>query len=84
MLALGLVVVSIGTFFYLRGQAIAEVQAELQAIREHQERIVDDNEELRVLLGRRDDPEFIEYLARRELGLILPGEEKYILVESAP
>jgi len=79
MIMLLIAAVSIGAFFYLRGRAIASLQAELLRVEELREELNLENERLRALLALKDDLEYIEYLARRELGLILPGEEKYIL-----
>jgi len=76
VLALGL-----SALFYLRERGIAALREELQRVEHQKEQLLQENERLRVLLARKDDLDYIEYLARKELGLILPGEEKYILIE---
>jgi cell division protein FtsL len=75
------VVISITVIFALRARAIADLRAEIQRIEARKARLMEENERLKLQLARKDDLAYIEYLARRELGLILPGEEKYILIE---
>jgi cell division protein FtsB len=79
IIVLLIVALSLSVLFYLRGRAIASLQDELLKTQEIEERLLVENERLRALLARKDDLNYIEYLARRELGLIFPGEEKYIL-----
>ncbi len=81
LVALIAVVIALTAMFALRAQAIADLRAEIQTIEGRKARLMAENERLEVLLARKDDLAYIEYLARRELGLILPGEEKYILIE---
>lgn len=77
-------VVALGVLFTLRGQAIVSLQRELHQLQIQQEELIEENGYLRGLLARKDDLGYLEYLARRELGLIKPGEEKYILIEGGP
>lgn len=77
-------VVALGVLFFLRGQAIMSLQRELHKLQVQQEELIEENGYLRGLLARKDDLGYLEYLARRELGLIKPGEEKYILIEGEP
>lgn len=70
----------LGVFFGLREHSIAGLHAEIDATREDQSRVEAANDELRARLERRDDLDYIEYLARVELGLIRPDEEKYLLI----
>ncbi len=65
--------------FYLKGQEIFAMRAEIEKIRARQVYVAREIERLEELLALKDDLDYIEYLAKRELGLILPGEEKYIL-----
>lgn len=80
-IAILLLILAISTFFYLRGHAIASLKQQLKETLQQQERLIEENEQLKALLARKDDLEFIGYLAKRDLGLILPGEEEYILIE---
>lgn len=75
---------AVGVFFTLREREIASLRARVHRIEQRQTAIEQENAALRARLARRDDLDLIEYLARRELGLIMPGEEKYILVEREP
>ena len=52
-------------------QSLAEVRAENARLREEARRL-------------REDPAAVEDLARRELGLIAPGEKLFILKDVAP
>jgi cell division protein FtsB len=65
--------------FYLKGQEIFAMRAEIKKIQARQVYVAREIERLEALLTLKDDLDYIEYLAKRELGLILPGEEKYIL-----
>ncbi len=76
-----IVVLALFMLFYLRGRAIASLHEELRKLQAQQEQILEDIEDLKALLARKDDLFYLEYLARRELGLIKPNEEKYILIE---
>ena len=78
------VVISITVIFALRARAIADLRAEIERIEARKARLMEENERLKLQLARKDDLAYIEYLARRELGLILPGEEKYLLIEPRP
>jgi len=77
-------ILTIGVFFGLREHSIAQLHHEIDAVLEEQTRVEATIDNLQTRLDRRDDLDYIEYLARRELGLIRPGEEKYLLItESA-
>lgn len=78
------VVISIAVMFALRARAIAELRSEIRRIEARKALLLEENERLNLQLARKDDLAYIEYLARRELGLILPGEEKYLLIEPRP
>jgi len=86
LLAIGLglaalLVLSVFWLFLSRALAIAHLRAQLEQLEERREQLLAERAHLEELLGRKDDPAWIEYLARKELGLILPGEEKWIVVE---
>lgn len=76
-----LLILSIGCLFLARGLAIAGLKAELQRLDLQVEELLRERAALKELLAKKFDPEYIEYLARKELGLIRPGEEKYIVME---
>ncbi len=67
--------------FIVRALTIAHLQAELRALYQQEEALLQERAELEALLAKRNDPDYIEYLARKELGLIKPGEEKYIIID---
>jgi len=79
--ALIMLILSIGYIFLARQLAIARLEAELRQLDTQREELLRERIELEELLSKKFDREYIEYLARRELGLIMPGEEKYIVVE---
>jgi cell division protein FtsB len=84
MVGLILVVLALSVLFYLRGQAIAGLRERARKAQAAQEKLIEENEQLKELFARKNDLEYIEYLARRELGLIRLREEKYILLEREP
>ena len=72
---------ALGAAFIVRALTIAHLQAELRALYQQEEALLRERAELEALLAKRNDPDYIEYLARKELGLIKPGEEKYIIID---
>lgn len=84
VIALLIGILVVGTIFFLRGRAIVGLQVELKKVQAQQEKLAEETEDLKALFARKDDLGYIEYLARRELGLIRLGEEKYILIEREP
>lgn len=74
-------VLGIGYIFLARQWAIGRLEAELQRLDLQEKLLQQERAEMEELLARKFDPEYMEYLARRELGLIEPGEQKYIVVE---
>lgn len=73
-------VLAIGAFFGLREHSIAQLHQRIDAVHAEQNSVEAAMDELQTRLDRRDDLDYIEYLARKELGLIRPGEEKYLLI----
>ncbi len=67
--------------FAQRGYEIWRMRAEIARIERQKASVLQEIERLKAQLALKDDLDYIEYLAKRELGLILPGEEKYILIE---
>ena len=68
-----LLVAAMTTFLNLRSQAknLAQQQAVLE---EANERLRRENEALSAAIAEKDDPERIEEVARKRLGLVSPGE----------
>lgn len=62
---------------YLLHRKIAQLNHEIQAVRMR-------NEQIRQDIARFNSPEYIERVAREELGLVKPGEIKYIITEVSP
>ncbi|MFQ6033245.1 MAG: septum formation initiator family protein [Candidatus Bipolaricaulia bacterium] len=81
LVAFLLLVLGVGYLFLSRQWAIARLRAELWELDRQGERLLQERAALEGLFSKRFDREYIEYLARKELGLIKPGEEKYIVVE---
>jgi len=68
--------VQISRVLDLHGQQTA-LQADLSTLRRQ-------NEVLRQRLSLQDDPDYLEYMVRKLLGQIKPGQTKYILPPDAP
>jgi len=75
-----LVSIGLGILFYGKFAEIASYKAEIAELETQQTRVQSEIDEFERLLSLKDDYAYIEYLARKELGLIYPGEEKYIIV----
>jgi len=76
-MALAIAILALGVFFGLREHSIAQIHREIDAARAQRAQVEARIDELQTRLERRDDLGYIEYLARKELGLIRPGEAKY-------
>ena len=68
-------------FYLFRGIQIRHLEQELNLLDERKGSAIARREQLRARLALSDDPNTIEYLARAQLGLIRPGEEKDIFIE---
>ncbi len=66
----------LGRFFEMR-----RLQDELSVLVQQEREALAAQEQLRVRLALKDDPEMIEQKARELLGLVQPDEEKVIFVE---
>ncbi len=75
--ALLLVGLLVGIYAY-RFFVIGGERRDLGDLRREQQVALDEQKRLRERLALKDDPKTIEVLARRELGLIKPNEEKVI------
>lgn len=67
--------------FISRVLTIRRLQAELAWLEAEKARIQKEIERLSARLAERENLKLIEYLARKELGMVKPGEELYILVQ---
>jgi cell division protein FtsB len=82
-LALGgliLLILGIVYLFISRAVAIKRLEAELARLARLEKELLQERRALEGLYAKRFDNEYMEYLARKELGLIAPGEEKYIIL----
>lgn len=73
LLLLVLLVASLTTFLNLRSQA-QDLDQQRAALEEANERQRQENEALSAAIAEKDDPERIEEVARKRLGLVTPGE----------
>lgn len=60
---------------------IRHLWAELAHLEAEKAKIQKEIERLSARLAERENLKLIEYLARKELGMVKPGEELYILIE---
>lgn len=67
--------------FVSRVLTIRRLQAELAQLEAEKAKIYKEIERLSARLAERENLKLIEYLARKELGMVKPGEELYILVQ---
>lgn len=67
--------------FVSRALEIRHLQQELVRLEAEKAKIHKEIEQLSARLKERDNLKLIEYLARKELGMVKPGEEIYILIE---
>lgn len=77
---LALLILGIAYLFVSRAVAIKRMEAELTRLARLEKELLQERRALEGLYAKRFDNEYMEYLARKELGLIAPGEEKYIII----
>lgn len=77
----GLLALTVLTLFVARGLEIRRLRAEHLQLEAEKAKIRRDIDSLQAQLQKNSDLKLIEYLARKELGLVKPGEEVYLLVE---
>ncbi len=64
-----------------RALTIRHLRHELIQLEAEKAKIQKEIERLSARLAERENLKLIEYLARKELGMVKPGEELYILIE---
>lgn len=67
--------------FIVRGLEIHRLRSELLQLETEKAKILREIETMSARLKAQNDLKLIEYLARKELGMVKPGEEVYIIVE---
>ncbi len=78
---IGIVVGVVVGLFIFRALEIRHLQQQLIQLEAEKAKIQREIERLSAQLRNRDNLKFIEYLARKELGMVKPGEQIYILIE---
>ena len=81
IIALLVLVGTLIALFTWRALAIARMQAQTRALQTQAAQTSEQITALKAQLAEQDDPATMEYLARLKLGMIKPGETKYILSE---
>lgn len=74
-------ILGIAYLFVSRAVAINRLEARLRQLDVQEQQLLRERTELEKMLAKRFDNEYMEYLARKLLGLVKPGEEKYIVLE---
>lgn len=70
-----------GYKFYQNYQKISHMKQKVAELEEEIAKAENENEQLKEDLDNLDDPEYIERIARKKLGLVKPGEVLLIPVE---
>jgi len=81
MIALAVLVGLLIALFTWRALSIAGMRSQTRALQAQAAQVSEQIVELKKQLAKQDDPATMEYLARQKLGMIKPGEVKYILSE---
>jgi len=81
---LALLAGAVGYAFYGQVSQVLSLRTEHARLEARASELGEANRALAERLSRRDDPEYLEYLARKELDLIAPGEAKVILPPNFP
>ncbi len=71
----------VGGLLGSRALEIHRLRAELVQLEAEKAKIQQEIERLSARLNEKENLNLIEYLARKELGMVKPGEEMYILIE---
>ncbi len=83
LLCCALTVCGLTTLFTVRGLQIQRLRHQLEASQEAIEQAWIDRENLEAQLALKDDLPTIEEAARRQLGWVLPGEQRVIFIDPA-
>lgn len=70
--------------FYLQVGGVLDLRAQQRALAQRVAALGAQNAALQQRLALQNNPDYLEYLARKELGLVKPGEVKVILPHDAP
>ena len=69
--------------FARAGRTLAEMERTAARLEEERELLEQEQAEWKLRLLQRDSPEQVEALARRELGMVMPGEMVFLFAEKA-
>ncbi len=77
-LLLLLLLLLVGAHLLRLHEKISSAESELQSLSAQVEAQQQENDELEAALGKADDPEYLQELAREQYGMALPGEKIFI------
>lgn len=69
--------------FARAGRSLADMERTVAALQTERERLAGEHTRLELRLAQREDPARMEALARRELGMVMPGEMVFLFAEKA-
>ena len=69
--------------FARAGRSLAEMERTVAALQTERESLAGEHARLELRLAQREDPARMEALARRELGMVMPGEMVFLFAEKA-
>jgi len=75
--ALGL----LASIYITRALEIGHLNRQIQSLLDQEKTVLDRQAALHRRLAQKDDPAAIETVARAQLGLVMPGEEKVIFIK---
>ncbi|MBE3584296.1 MAG: septum formation initiator family protein [Limnochordaceae bacterium] len=81
---IGGLVVFIAGAYGLAYWHLVQIRRQIEATRMQYERIALEREKLRQEVQRWQDPQVIEEAAREQLGLVMPGEQRFVVAEPLP
>ena len=70
-------------YFARAGRTLAEMERTAARLEGERELLEQEHAEWELRLLQRDNPEQVEALARRELGMVMPGEMVFLFAEKA-
>ena len=73
-----LLLLLVGAHLLRLHEKISRAESELQSLSAQVEAQQQENDELEAALGKADDPEYLQELAREQYGMALPGEKIFI------